>query len=76
MRLSARLTLFACIGFGLVCLAFAGQGLYALLDLEDEAQRSLTRGYTGFWLFLCGVALVFGLLSHLMVKGRIRCPDE
>jgi len=76
MKLSAKMTVYACMAFGLVCLIFAGHGLHALAGMQDEAERSLTRGYTGFWLFLFAVAVVFGLLSHLMAKGRFGSTDD
>jgi hypothetical protein len=70
MYLTARLTTWVCAAFALVCSGFAGKGLLALPAIQDEAERELARGYTGFWLFLLAVAVVFGVVSHLMAKGR------
>jgi hypothetical protein len=71
MRISARMSLFACFVFGLVCAGFAGKGLLALPEITDAAQRELVVGYTGFWCFLLGVAVVFGALSAWMARGGL-----
>ncbi len=76
MYLTARMTTWICTAFALVCSGFVGKGLAALPVIQDEAERELARGYTGFWIFLLAVAVVFGVVSHLMAKGWFGSLDE
>ena len=71
MRISARVSMYGCVVFGLICAGFASKGLLALPEITDAGQRELVVGYTGFWLFLLGVAVVFGALSAWMAKGKL-----
>lgn len=76
MHLTARMTTWVCTAFALVCTGFVVRGISALPALADEAERELTRGYTFFWGFLLAVALAFGILSHLMARGRFGPLDD
>lgn len=76
MQLTARVTTWICAAFALVCAGFVGKGLAALPAMQDEVERELARGYTGFWTFLLAVAIVFGLVSHLMAQGKFGSLDS
>ena len=60
-----------CAVFALGCFAFALSGFLALGTLATEAERELSRGYAWFWMFLSAVAAVFGVLSWMLMKGKL-----
>jgi hypothetical protein len=64
-----------CAVFALVCFGFAFSGFSALETLADEAERDLSRGYAWFWMFLCAVATIFGVLSWMIKEGKLG-PSE
>jgi sensor domain CHASE-containing protein len=70
MKISAAIAVWMCAIFALVCLGFALTGFTALPDLVDEAERESSWGYVGFWTFLAVVAMVFGVLSWMISKGK------
>lgn len=70
MKITAYMALWGALVFGLVCLGVGIHGLWSLDGISDEAVRSDARGFAWFWLFLATVALVIGVLSALMVKGK------
>jgi hypothetical protein len=51
-------------------------GLYQLRTITDEAIRADARGFAWFWLFLASIALLAGLLSGLMAKGKLGRLDS
>ena len=60
-----------CAVFALGCFAFALSGFLALETLATEAERELSRGYALFWMFLSAVATVCGVLSWMLMKGKL-----
>jgi len=70
MIISARIAVWLCAIFALVCLGFAFSGFSALGSLVDEAERELSRGYAWFWTFLAAIAAVFGGLSWMIARGK------
>ena len=70
MRISAQLAIWLCAAFALVCLGFALQGFLALPTTTDPQERDLISGYAWYWTFLGVVALVFGVLSWLITRGK------
>ena len=75
MKISAGIAVWLCVAFALVCFGFAFSGFSALETLTDEAERELSRGYAWFWMFLCAVALVFGVLSWMIKEGKLGDPE-
>ena len=71
MKISAQLCLWLCAVFGLVCLGAALTALSGAPSIPDAAERDAAYGYAGFWGFLALVAAVFGVLSWLMLKGKL-----
>ena len=59
-----------CAAFALFCMGYAFTGFSALGTLTDEAEREASRGYVWFWAFLSVVAMVFGVLSWMISKGK------
>jgi len=70
MRISAQVAVWLCAAFALVCLGFALRGFLALPATTDPQERELISGYAWYWTFLGAVALVFGVLSWLMTRGK------
>jgi hypothetical protein len=65
-----------CAVFGLFCLGFAVNGFSALPSITDPEERELTIGYSSFWAFLAGVAMLFGVLSWMIKTGKLGDPDQ
>lgn len=76
MKISARIAMWLCAAFALVCLGFAYSGFSALSTMADEAERELSRGYAWFWVFLSSIGMAFGVLSWAIMKGKLGDPDE
>jgi len=70
MYVSARIAVWLCAVFALVCLGFALRGFVALPSVSDAQERELISGYAWYWTFLGVVALVFGVLSWLITRGK------
>ena len=70
MYVSARIAVWLCAVFALVCLGFALRGFVALPSASDAQERELISGYAWYWTFLGVVALVFGVLSWLITRGK------
>ena len=70
MMISAKIAVWLCAGFALFCLGYAFTGFSALETVADAAEREASRGYVWFWTFLAVVAMVFGVLSWMISKGK------
>ena len=70
MKVSARVAIWLCAGFALLCAGFALTGFSSLATIADEAEREVSLGYSWFWMFLCAIAVVFGILSWLIKEGK------
>ena len=77
MRISAQFALWAGIVFAIVC---GGYGLYGLSMLDDagmtDVQRADGRGFALFFLLLGAIGAAAALVSWLMLRGKIRLPDD
>ena len=71
MMFSARIAVWICAVFGLVCAGAALTALTGAPTLADPAEREASYGYAAFWGFLTLIAAVFGVLSWLMAKGKL-----
>jgi heme/copper-type cytochrome/quinol oxidase subunit 4 len=70
MYVSARIAVWLCAVFAIVCLGFALRGFLALPTAANPEERELISGYAWYWTFLGVVAVVFGVLSWLMKQGK------
>lgn len=70
MKISARIAVWLCAGFALVCLYVAFSGFTALGGLADQADREASLGYAWFWTFLGVIAIACGVLSWLIKEGK------
>ncbi|HWI38166.1 MAG TPA: hypothetical protein VNU64_17030 [Burkholderiales bacterium] len=75
MMFSARIAVWICAVFGLVCAGAALTALTGAPGLADAAEREASYGYGAFWGFLALIAVVFGVLSWLMAKGKLGTPQ-
>ncbi len=70
MQISARLAMWLCLVFGLICAGAALTALTGAPTVADAVEREASYGYAAFWGFLALVATVFGVLSWMMAKGK------
>ncbi len=70
MKISAKIAIWLCVAFALLCAGFAFSGFSSLATMTDEAQRDLSLGYSWFWTFLGAIAVVFVILSWMIKEGK------
>jgi len=75
MMFSARIGMWICAVFGLVCAGAALTALAGAPSIPDAAEREASYGYAAFWGFLALIAAVFGVLSWMMSKGKLGTPE-
>ena len=76
MKISAQFAFWGGIVFAVVC---GGYGLYGLTMLDasmTDVQRTDGRGFAMFFLFMGAIGAVGAFLSWLMLRGKIRLPDD
>jgi hypothetical protein len=71
MMFSARIAVWLCAVFGLVCAGAALTAFTGAQSIADAADRQASLGYAAFWAFLALIGAVFGVLSWLMLKGKL-----
>jgi hypothetical protein len=71
MKVTALMSFWGALVFGVVCLGVGLDGLWSLDALSDEALRADARGFAWFWLFLASIALLIAVLSGLMARGKL-----
>ena len=71
MRISAQLAMWLCIVFGLICLWAAITAFNGAASIPAGEEHDASLGYAAFYGFLAVVAAVFGVLSWMMVKGKL-----
>jgi len=76
VKLTAQMTFWTSLAFGLLCLGVGVHGLWGLADITDEALRADAHGFAWFWLFLAAVTLLICLLSWLMARGKLGALDS
>jgi hypothetical protein len=75
MMISARIAVWLCAIFGLVCASAAVTAYTGAGTIADAAEREASLGYAAFWAFLAFIAAVFGVLSWMMAKGKLGGTD-
>lgn len=76
MKLSAQMTFWGALVFGLLCLGAGVRGLWSLNAIAEESVRADAQGFAWFWLFLAAVLLLISLLAWLMAKGKFGPLDR
>jgi choline-glycine betaine transporter len=76
MKISAQLAVWLCAAFALLALSVSWTSFSGLENLTDPAEREMASGYGWFWLFLAFVAVVFGLLSLAIARGKFGAIDD
>jgi hypothetical protein len=72
MKLSAQLTLYMSIAFGLLCLGYAAYGWVELGGMPAGQERDDARGFVYFWLFLGAIGAVSAWVSWKMARAEER----
>jgi hypothetical protein len=75
MQISARLAMWMCLVFALVCAGAALTALFGAPTVTDATEREASYGYAAFWGFLALIATVFGALSWMMARGKLGPVD-
>ena len=76
MKVSAHFAFWGGIVFAVVC---GGYGLYGLSMLDagmTDVERADGRGFAMFFLFLGAIGAAMSLVSWLMLRGKMRLPEE
>jgi hypothetical protein len=68
MKIPAAIATLLSAIFAVICFSVAIEGYTSLGDISDPVQLDDAKGFAGFWAFLGGVALVFGVLSWWIVR--------
>ena len=68
MNISAKLGMISAAVFAAVCLGVAITGFSSLGEITDPVQLADAKGFAWFWVFLAGVAVVFGGLSWRIAR--------
>ena len=74
MKLSLRATTIVAAIFAVICLGVAINGFTSLGDLADPATIADAKGFAWFWMFLGGIAIVFGLLAWWLSRRQSESP--
>jgi hypothetical protein len=70
MKISFQMAMWMCGVFAVVALGGAFTAFSGLAGITDAAERDAAAGYAWFWTFLGVVALVFGVLSWMITRGK------
>jgi hypothetical protein len=70
MKISAKIAIWLCSAFALLCAGFAFTGFSTLATITDQAERDISLGYSWFWTFLGAIGVGFGILSWLIKEGK------
>ena len=62
--------MFMAVVFAIVCFSVAITGFTSLGGIADPQQLADAKGFAWFWAFLGTVAVVFGVLSWWIVRGK------
>jgi hypothetical protein len=76
VKISAQFAFWGGIVFTVIC---GGYGLYGLSMIHTgmtDVERADGRGFAMFFLFLAAIGAATALVSWLMIRGKIRLPDD
>lgn len=68
MKITAKFSVIIAAVFAVMCFGVAITGFNALGSITDPAQLADAKGFAWFWVFLGGVAVVFGAVGIWLVK--------
>jgi hypothetical protein len=76
LKVSAHFAFWGGIVFAVACGAYGVYGL-AMLDASmTDVERADGRGFAIFFLFMGAIGATMALISWLMLRGKIRLPEE
>jgi hypothetical protein len=70
VKISFQMAMWMCVVFATVALGVAINGFLSLSTIADPVQREEGVGYAWFWAFLGSLAVVFGVLSWMITRGK------
>ncbi|MEO8751256.1 MAG: hypothetical protein ABI624_01120 [Casimicrobiaceae bacterium] len=76
MRISAQFAFWGGVVFAVLCWSYAVYGLTSLDASMTETERADGRGFAMFFVFLGAIGAVMAAVSWLMLRGKIRVPDD
>ena len=65
------MAMWMCVVFATVALSVAINGFLSLSSITDPVQHEEGVGYAWFWAFLGSLAVVFGVLSWMITRGKL-----
>ena len=68
MKITAKFSVIIAAVFAVMCFGVAITGFNALEGIIDPVQLADAKGFAWFWVFLGGVAVVFGAVGIWLVK--------
>ena len=68
MKITAKFSVIIAAVFAVMCFGVAITGFNALGSITDPAQLADAKGFVWFWVFLGGVAVLFGAVGIWLVK--------
>ena len=71
MKIAFQMSMWMCGVFALVALGAALTAFSGLSTITDPAEREAAAGFGLFWTFLGVIAVVFGLLSWMITRGKL-----
>ena len=71
MKISFQMAMWMCAVFAVVALAGALTAFSGLATITDPAEREAAAGFALFWAFLATIAVVFGVLSWMITRGKL-----
>lgn len=68
VKITAQFSVFASAIFAAICFGVAINGFNSLDGITDAVQLADAKGFAWFWVFLGGVAVVFGAVGMWIVR--------
>jgi hypothetical protein len=76
LKVTAHFAFWGGIVFAIVCGAYGVYGLSMLDPAMTEVERADGRGFALFFLFMGAIGAAMALVSWLMLRGKMRLPEE
>jgi hypothetical protein len=71
VKISFQMAMWICVAFAIVALVAAVTAFSGVSTIADPVEREAAIGYGWFWTFLCVIAVVFGVLSWMITRGKL-----
>ena len=71
MKITAKFSVIIAAIFAVMCFGVAITGFNSLGSITDPVQLADAKGFAWFWVFLGGVAIVFGAVGIWLVRTEV-----